>query len=189
MKKVLLCVLVLVLFFCSFSGRCYAKTSYRYATRKVNLRNKVKGEVVYTVKRNTKLEHIKTGKVWVKVKYKDKVLVCKKKLLSKEGLPSKKRSKRYIKYIKTRGPVRWRGRKFTYYTSRALPIWKLPVPGLHLDKDGFFCDKNDYIVLGSSIANKRIKKVIATPFGKYGKVYDTGGYSTPSYLCDCATNW
>ena len=67
--------------------------------------------------------------------------------------------------------------------------YKLPVPGLHLDKEGMWCDKWDYIVLGSSVANKVERKVIATPFGKYGRVYDTGGYSTPSWLCDVATSW
>ena len=131
----------------------------------------------------------KEGNTWAKVIYKKQNLVCKKKFLNSEKLPGKKKAKYYINYLRTRGPVHWHGRKYTYYTSRLCPIWKLPVPGLHLDKNGMWCDKNDYIVLGSSVQNKINRTVYATPFGKYGKVYDTGGYSTPSYLCDTAVNW
>ena len=163
-----------------------ATPTYRYTTlKKVCLREKAGGKVVYQVKRNTKLTVIKTGKKWVRVEYKDQRLSVKKKYTSLEKLTSKKRSRYYINYLHTKGPVYWKGRKFTYYTSRLLPIWKLPVPGLHLDKDGFFCDKWDYIVLGSNTCNRT--QLIATPFGKFGKVYDAG-YVGP-YLYDCATNW
>lgn len=187
MKKIIIFVLAVVLVMIPMTTE--AKTVYKYTTQKVNLRDKAGGKIVCQVPRNTKLQVIKTGKVWVRVKYKAQKLSVKKKYLNSENLPSAKKSKEYIKYLRTCGPVRWRGRKYTYYTSRLLPIWKLPVPGLHLDKNGFFCDKWDYIVLGSSRVNKANKAVIATPFGKYGRVYDTGTASTPSWLCDCATNW
>ena len=166
-----------------------AQTINKYTTQKVSLLNKVKGEKVCTVKRNTELKILKEGKTWARVRYKGKDLSVKKKYLNAEKLLGKKKSRYYINYLHTKGPVHWRGRKYTYYTSRLCPIYKLPVPGLHLDKDGFWCDKRDYIVLGSSVQNKINRTVYATPFGKYGKVYDTGGYSTPSWLCDVATSW
>lgn len=166
-----------------------AKTTYKYTTIKAKLRNKAAGKVLCIIPRNTKLQVLKTGKKWVKVKYNQSNYSVEKKILNSESLPNEKKSKQYIKKLRNRNPIHWRKRKYTFYTSRSFPIHKLPVPGLHLDKNGFFCDKNDYIVLGSSRINKANKKIIATPFGKYGKVYDTGGVSTPSWLCDCAVNW
>lgn len=185
MKKKLLSILLISVLILSIPLSVDAKTVTRYTTKSVALRTKAKGKVVYKVPRNTKLKMIKTGKTWARVIYKNQKLSVKKKWLHPEKLLGKKKSKYYINYLHTRGPVHWRGRKFTYYTSQLLPIWKLPVPGLHLDKNGFFCDKNDYIVLGSNTCNRH--QLIATPFGKYGKVYDAG-YVGP-YLYDCATNW
>lgn len=171
------------------SMKADAETVNRYTTQTVSLREKAGGKVVKKVGRNTKVAQIRTGKRWAVVKYKGKKYVTLKKYLNPERLPGKKKSRECIKYLKTRGPVHWHGRKYTYYTSRLCPIYKLPVPGLHLDADGIWCDKNDYIVLGSSVALKQARAIVATPFGKYGKVYDTGGYSTPPTLCDTAVNW
>ena len=166
-----------------------ASTVNRYATQKIGLRNKANGRILLKVKRNTKLILIREGNTWAVVRYKGAKYVTRKKYLHQESLNTKKGKKYYINYLRTKGPVHWRGRKYTYYTSRLCPIYKLPVPGLHLDKYGMWCDKWDYIVLGSSITNKVNRAIIATPFGKYGRVYDTGGYSTPSWLCDTAVNW
>ena len=166
-----------------------AAETKRYTTQKVNLLDKVKGKKVYSVPRNTKVRLIKEGHTWARIRYKGQKLSVRKKYLNAERLPSKERSKYYIRYLRTRGPVHWHGRKYTYYTSRLCPIWLLPVPGLHVDKNGFWCDGKDYIVLGSSVDNKIKRTVYATPFGKFGKVYDTGGYSTASWLCDAAVTW
>lgn len=161
----------------------------RYATQTIKLLNKPNGKTLLKVKRNTKLRQTRAGNTWAFVKYKGKKYVTMKKHLHEEHLLSKEKSRYYIDYLHTKGPVHWRGRKYTYYTSRLCPIWLLPAPGIHLDKNGMWCDKWDYIVLGSSMANKANRAIIATPFGKYGRVYDTGGYSTPSWLCDVAVNW
>lgn len=171
------------------SSTANAKTLTRYTTQTVSLKDKPKGKTIYRVKRNTKLKVTLVGKNWVRVKYKGEKYSVKKRFLNPERVPGKKKARYYINYLRTKGPVYWRDRKYTYFTSRLCPIWLLPVPGLHVDKDGFWCDKWDYIVLGSSIHNKQARKVIATPFGKYGKVYDTGGYSTPDWLCDTAVDW
>lgn len=190
MKKKTISLIVCLVLILLLPLSVEASPTYRYTTlKKTCLRTKADGKIVYRVPRNTRLKVIRTTKKWVRVKYKNRNLSVRKSSTNLEKLPSKKKSNYYINYLHTRGPVHWHGRKYTYYTSRALPIWSLPVPGLHLDKNGFFCDKNDYMVLGSSVGYKLERKVLATPFGKYGKVYDTGGYSTPSTLCDCATNW
>lgn len=171
------------------SATADAKTLTRYTTQTVTLRDSRTGDAVQKVKSNTKVKQVKGGKKFVTVKYKGERYKVRKIYLNAEKLPSKKKSRYYINYIKTKAPVKWHGRKYTYYTSRLCPIWLLPVKGLHLDKNGFWCDENDYIVLGSSRVNKANRTVFATPFGKYGKVYDTGSVSTPSWLCDTAVNW
>lgn len=188
-KGMIIVVAVLLLMASCRTSKAFAQTNKRYATQKINLRQKANGKVLKQVKRNTKLKLIKEGKRWAVVKHKGEKYVTLKKYLNDEKLPSKKRSKYYINYLRTKGPVYWHNRKYTYYTSRLCPIWLLPAPGLHLDKNGMWCDKWDYIVLGSSVTNKINRKVIATPFGKYGRVYDTGGYSTPDWLCDTAVDW
>ena len=170
-------------------SRAFAADNTRYATQTIKLRDKAAGKVLKKVKRNTAVKLVYEGKKWAIVRYKKQKYSTIKKYLNTERCPGKKKAAEYIKYLHTRGPVTWHGRKYTYYTSRLLPIYKLPVPGLHLDSNGMWCDKYDYIVLGSSRANKAARVIFATPFGKYGKVYDTGTASTPSWLCDTATNW
>lgn len=184
----LFAVLIMAVLILSFDTE--AKTVKRYATKTVSLKDRpnTKSKTVCKINRSTKVMVIKTRGSWATVKYKSETCYVQKKYLNAEGLPSKKKAKKYIKQLRS-NPVRWHGRKYTYYTSRQFPIWRLPVKGIHLDKNGMWCDQDDYIVLGSSISNKKSRRVFATPFGKYGKVYDTGGYSTPSYLCDTAVNW
>lgn len=166
-----------------------AETVTRYATQTINLREKAGGKVLRKVKRNTKLRQVREGRRWAVVRFNGQKYVTLKKYLHPESITTRKGKRYYINYLRTRGPVYWHDRKYTYYTSRLCPIWLLPVPGLHLDKDGIWCDNKDYIVLGSSIDNKVNRRIIATPFGKYGKVYDTGGASTPGWLCDTAVSW
>ena len=174
----------------TFSVESYAnaKTLTRYTTRTVSLKTYSK-RTVYRVKRNTRLTQLSSGRIWSKVKYKNHILWIHTKWLHSENLPGKKQAAYNIEYLRTCGPINWRGRKYTYYTSRQFPVWRLPIEGLHLDKNGIWCDKDGYIVLGSSVANKVSRKVVATPFGKYGKVYDNGGYSTPGWLMDTAVSW
>lgn len=88
-------------------------------------------------------------------------------------------------YFRKAGAINWQGKKFTWYSQRVLPGYGLKIPGRHVDSQGFVCDSNDMIVLGSNTANRG--KVIATPFGKYGKVYDAGYVGT--YWFDCYTNY
>ncbi len=187
MKKLIM-GLIIITAVMLLSATANAKTLTRYTTRTVSLKTYSK-RTVYRVPRNTRLTQLSSGRIWSKVKYKNCILWIHTKWLHAENLPGKKQAAYNIKYLRTRAPIHWRGRKYTYYTSRQFPVWKLPVPGLHLDRNGIWCDKDGYIVLGSSVSNKINRLVVATPFGKYGKVYDTGGYSTPGWLMDTAVSW
>ena len=80
------------------------------------------------------------------------------------------KAKYSAKYFKRMGVIRWGGYKWTWYSQKVLPGGGLRIPGRHVDKNGYVCDKKGYIV----IAHKTLKKgkVINTPLGKKAKVYD-----------------
>ena len=82
------------------------------------------------------------------------------------------------------GVIYWNGWRWTWYSERVLPGNGLRIPGRHADSSGYICDENDYICLSSSSLSKGT--VIATPFGKNGKVYDCG---CASDTIDVYVNW
>lgn len=155
-----------------------AKTVYRYTTQKVKLSKDL------TVKHNTRVQVVKSGKKKAIVEYKGEQYSVKQKYLCKWKSP-----KLYTrKQFKRKGRIHWRGWSWTWYTQRILPGRGLKIPGRHLDKQGFVCDKDGYIVLASSIGYKKVRKILPTPFGKYGKVYDTNGTWNYGWR-DVYTNW
>lgn len=186
MKKKLtkLILLFLVIFAIMAAGiTATASTVARYATQTIALKDKPTGKQVYKVKRNTKLPVIKEGKTWNRVRYNNQELYAKKRYLN-----SKKAVKKYsARHMRRSGRLRWRGYSFTWYSQRVLPGRGLKIPGRHVDKNGFVCDKYDYIVVASSRSNKRKKVIIATPFGKYGKCYDCGYIGKNGF--DLYVNW
>ena len=74
--------------------------------------------------------------------------------------------------FKNAGVVYWNGYRWTWYSQRVLPGTGLNIPGRHVDENGYVCDSNNYICLASSTLSKGT--VVSTPFGKPGKVYDSG---------------
>lgn len=62
--------------------------------------------------------------------------------------------------------------QYTWYSERVLPGYGLAIEGRHTDADGFVCDGDGYICVAASSLNKGT--VVDTPFGRQGKVYDTG---------------
>ena len=82
------------------------------------------------------------------------------------------------------GVIHWNGWRWTWYSERVLPGSGLSIPGRHADSSGYICDENDNICLSSSSLSKGT--VISTPFGKNGKVYDTG---CASDTIDVYVNW
>ena len=97
---------------------------------------------------------------------------------------AKPKAKYSAKYFKRMGVIRWKGWKWTWYSQKVLRGGGLKIKGRHVDKHGYVCDWKNRIVLSSS----KLKKgtVIKTPFGKKGRVYDTG---CPRNVIDVYTNW
>ena len=87
-------------------------------------------------------------------------------------------------YFMNMGVIHWNGWKWTWYSERVLPGGGLNIPGRHADSNGYICDGSDYICLSSSSLSKGT--IVATPFGKSGKVYDTG---CASDVIDVYVNW
>ena len=87
-------------------------------------------------------------------------------------------------YFMNMGVIYWNGWRWTWYSERVLPGGSLNIPGRHADSDGYICDSNDYICLSSSSLSKGT--IVATPFGKSGKVYDTG---CASDVIDVYVSW
>ena len=84
------------------------------------------------------------------------------------------------------GTTRYNGHRWTYYSQRVLPGHGLNIPGRHIDEYGFVCDGDNYIVLAADLKDVSRHTILDTPFGKPGKVYDTGcDYGT----IDCYCNW
>ena len=180
MKK-LIRGLLLITAFMLLSATANAKTLTRYTTQTVTLRDSRTGEAVQKVKSNTKVKQVRTGKVWARIKHDGKLYKVRVKYLA-----DRKAVRNYTgaKFKRT-GVVYWNSYKFTWYSQRALPGHGLKIPGRHVDKQGFVCDKYGYIVLGSNTANRG--RIIPTPFGRFGKVYDAGWVGT--YWFDVYTSF
>lgn len=183
-KGILILAVIATLMTPSFDTE--AKTVTRYATKTIKLQERCSdhAKTIEKLRQNDKVILLKKGKRWSRVKHGENVGYCKTKYLCKWKSP-----KLYTrKQFKRRGRIRWRGWSWTWYTQRRLPGRGLKIPGRHVDKQGFVCDKDGYIVLASSIGYKKCKKILPTPFGKYGKVYDTnGGYNNRWF--DVYTSW
>ena len=148
--------------------RSYASTNDRYVTQTAKL------DTVVTVKRNTKVQLIKAGKKQSQIVYNGKTYKIKTDYLHKQNSPKKHRGRK----LRRAGVIRWRGCKFTWYSQRILPGRGLKIPGRHVDKQGFVCDKDDYIVIASTRSMRKKRTIVPTPFGKYGKCYDCGAGSS-----------
>lgn len=70
------------------------------------------------------------------------------------------------------GVIYWGGWRWTWYSQNVLPGGGLRIPGRHVDDMGYVCDENDYICLAATSLSKGA--IVDTPFGKQGKVYDSG---------------
>lgn len=74
--------------------------------------------------------------------------------------------------------------QYTWYSERVLPGYGLQISGRHTDADGFVCDGDGYICVAASSLSKGT--VVDTPFGRQGKVYDSG---CAWNVIDCYVNW
>lgn len=155
-----------------------AKETTKYVTSKTGLRvrktpsTKVKNKYT-TLSYRTKVKVLGISNGWALVQLKDGKYFCSNKYLSTKKPSSVSCKTVYTaKTFKRMGVIKWNGWKWTWYSQKVLPGGGLKIPGRHVDKNNYVCDKNGYIVLSSSSLKKGT--VIKTPFGKKGKVYDTG---------------
>ena len=82
------------------------------------------------------------------------------------------------------GVINQGGWTWTYYSERILPGDELWIPGRWTDSDGYVCDENGYVCLASTSVARY--SIIETPFGRTGKVYDSGcNYG----VMDVYVNW
>lgn len=72
------------------------------------------------------------------------------------------------------GVISWGGYDWTYYSELILPGDGLNIPGRHTTEDGYVCDGDGYVVLAADLSTLPRYSVVDTPFGREGKVYDTG---------------
>ena len=76
--------------------------------------------------------------------------------------------------LRYHGVLYWNDSKWTWYSEKVLPGGGLNIPGRYTDEDGFVCDENGYICLAADPSYIAPGTVIDTPFGRPGKLYDTG---------------
>ena len=74
--------------------------------------------------------------------------------------------------LQSMGVIDWGGYRYTYYSENVLPGYGLQIEGRHTDEYGFVCDGDGYICVASS--SLPWGTVVDTPFGRAGKVYDSG---------------
>lgn len=72
------------------------------------------------------------------------------------------------------GVINWSGYEWTYYSELILPGEGLDIPGRHTTENGYVCDGDGYVVLAADLSMLPRYSVVETPFGRTGKVYDTG---------------
>lgn len=70
------------------------------------------------------------------------------------------------------GVVYYGDYKYTWYDDTTLDGGGLVIKGRHYDEQGYICDEQGYICVASSELDKGT--IVYTPFGKQGKVYDSG---------------
>ena len=125
------------------------------------------------IKVNTEIKYRKYNKKWLITVYKGQIgFVQKKHVKTAKYTPS---------YFKRMGVIGYNGWRWTWYSQRVLPGGGLRIPGRHVDaRTGFICDKNGYICLASN--NIPYGSTVDTPFGRKGKIYDSGCNGVDTYV-------
>lgn len=117
------------------------------------------------------LTRIAKGKTYSVVRYdigkRRYFFVKNSSLTTKKPAPAKYTASQF----KRAGVVHWSGWRWTWYSQRVLPGGGLKIPGRHVS-GRYVCDGDGYICLASG----KLKRgtVVQTPFGRPGKVYDSG---------------
>lgn len=150
-----------------------------WTTKKTRLyKNPKKGsEYAKTLDRGVALTRIMKGKTYSIIRYDGKgkgkkYYFVKNKNLSKKKPEMTPKAKYSASYFRRAGVIHWNGWRWTWYSEKVLPGGGLRIPGRHVDENRYVVDENGYICVSSSKLTRGT--VIDTPFGRKGKVYDTG---------------
>ena len=156
-------------------------TKYVIAKRGLNLRDfpttESRATVLKTIPYRTKVLSLGGNADWSLIEYEGQRYFCSTEFLDFELPPvietipvvNGTYTAEQFKYM---GVINWGGWKWTWYSEKVLPGKGLHIPGRHVDKNGYVCDANGYICLAATSLEKGT--VVNTPFGKQGKVYDSG---------------
>ncbi len=123
-------------------------------------------------------------KNWTIIRYHDNYYFVPTKYVSTKKVSTYKTKTVYTSsQLKRRGVIYWGGWRWTWYSQKVMPGRGLRIPGRHV-AGRYVVDKYGYICLASS----RLKKgtIVNTPFGRKGRVYDTG---CPRNTLDVYTNF
>ncbi len=179
-KILLLCLIMTV----GFAVNAMAAKVTASSNVNVRLQANTSSTVLTVMPKGTKRTVIKTSKNgnWYQVTMNGKTGYVHS---AKVKLAAKKVTAKYTPtYFRRMGVINWNGWRWTWYSQRVLPGGGLRIPGRHVDSNGYVCDKNDYICLASGRLSKGT--VVKTPFGKMGKVYDSG---CAAGTLDVYVNW
>ena len=157
----------------------HASGTVRYLNKTINV------DSAQSIKYNTQVQLLKSGKKYSMITYAGNTYKVRAEYLSTKKAVNKWPGKKF----KRRGRGKWNKCSWTWYSQRVLPGRGLKIPGRHVDKKrGFVLDKDGYICLASGRKNKKKKVIVPTPFGRYGKVYDTNGRNNNKWF-DVYVNW
>ena len=187
MKKLIPTILIVTMMVAVLPITASAAAIAKYTTKTVDLKEKpdAKSTTIAQVQQNQKLNVKAQNKTWATVLHNDQTVYVKTAELHKTKAVNKWKGKSF----KRRGRGKWNKCSWTWYSSRQLSGKGLKIPGRHIDKKrGFILDKDGYICLASGRKNKKKKAIVPTPFGRYGKVYDTNGRNNNKWF-DVYVNW
>ena len=160
------------------------KTVYANGTARLYVSPKKGAKVAKKVRPGDPLTRIAKGKTYSVIRYDiggRRYFFAKNSQITTKKPPKAKYS---AAQFKRAGVVKYGGYRWTWYSQRVLPGGGLKIPGRHVDGSGYVCDKDGRICLASSTLKKGT--VLQTPFGKQGKVYDSG---CAAGTIDTYVNW
>ena len=140
--------------------------------------------IIDRVSYGTELTKIKEVGAWTKIEYEEDVFAY----VFSEYVQTEEIVRDATLYTAAQfqylGVVYYNGWRWTWYSEKVLPGPGLNIPGRHVDGNGYVCDENDFLCIATyELAQGTI---VDTPFGKKGKVYDTG---CPYGTLDVYTSW
>lgn len=156
----------------------HGASTVRYLNKTIDVDN------AQSIKYNTQVQLLKSGKKYSTITYAGNTYEVRTEYLSKVKAVNKWKGKSF----KRKGRGRWNKCSWTWYSTRQRCGKVKGVKGKHVGPRGLIMDQDGYIVLASGRKNKKKHAIVPTPFGYYGKVYDTNGRNNNKWF-DVNVNW